>query len=77
MIRYYIVGIFAVLAWDFLWVAVAYNCAWKRGYKVGYEEGVRDGFKEGAQTKEETWWKDAEKSVDEEKARLWRESGAA
>lgn len=77
MIRYYFIGSTAVAALLFLVGAYFYDRGWKRGKATGYQEGMSDGFKEGQASKEKDWWANAEKSVDEEKARLWRESGAA
>ena len=74
--RYYLIGSFAYCALLFFAIAFFYDLGWKRGKKLGYEEGLRDGFKEGTRTKEETWWDDAEKGIDQERAKLWRESGA-
>ena len=72
MIRYYIVGSFALGALLFAASAYLYDFAWKRGKKIGYEEGVRDGKVEA-----DNWWFSTESQVDQERQRLWRESGAA
>jgi len=47
--------------------------AYKLGYDAGYDEGVKHGFKEGLDSKELSWWDDAEKSVDQTRQTIWRE----
>lgn len=81
MIRYLLAGCSFLYAWEFFWVAYSYHKGWKAGLaegkQVGYEEGVRDGFREGRDSKEQGWWDQAEAEVDQERVKIWRESGAA
>jgi hypothetical protein len=45
---------------------------YNRGYDNGYSEGRKDGIEEGCMARDQAWWDDAEKEIDQERQKLLR-----